>query len=69
MIKCNVNKEKDHIKVKIEGTAHTINIELMALIKGVYRGIKSGNEHAAEVFREVLIAALLDPASPIWEED
>ena len=69
MIKCNVNKEKDRIKVKANGTAKTINIELMALIKELYRGIKSEDEIVAGVFREVLIAALLDPTSPIWEED
>lgn len=69
MIKCNVNKEKCRIKVKANGTAQTINTELLALIKEIYLGIKSQDEPAADVFRAVLIASMLDPASPIWEED
>lgn len=68
MIKCNINKEKNRIQIKTAGTAMTISTEALALIQQLYRGIKSQNEEAATGFRLSIIASLLDPASPVWEE-
>lgn len=69
MIRCHIDKEKGPTELEIKGTGDTINTELLALIGEIYRGIKSQSKPSAAVFRVTTIAALLDPTSPVWEED
>ena len=69
MLKCNINRERKHVRVKANGDQHTITVEVLALIKEVNRGIEQQNPEAARAFRNTLTAAMLDPTSPLWEEN
>lgn len=67
MLKCNIDKKKNHVQVKVSGTADTINTELLALINALYTGIRNKDKGAADIFRVSTIGALLDPESPVWK--
>lgn len=69
MIKCRLDKGKDHIWIKTGGTAETLSTETLVLVQQLYRGIKNKNEAAAEGFRLTVIGAMIDPSSPVWREE
>lgn len=69
MLKCRINRAKGPVRVKASGDLNTITVEVMALIKEVNQGISQKNPEAGCVFRNKLIAAILDPASPLWKEE
>lgn len=69
MLKCNINRERNHVQVKAKGEPSTITTEVLVLIKTINQGIERQNPDAARVFRNTLTAAMLDPTSPLWKED
>ena len=69
MLKCNINRERKHVRVKAEGVPATITTEVLTLIKVINQSIEQKNPDAARAFRNTVTAAMLDPTSPLWEED
>lgn len=69
MLKCKVNKKKKRVRVKACGDMHTIVVEVLALFKTIHRAIEQKNPEDAQNFRNMVTAAMLDPASPLWKED
>ena len=70
MIKCHVNNEKRrHTWVKVNGTPKQLMTELCVLICEVYRAIMRKHPAAAQEFKNNLIGMLLDPRSPVWQEE
>ena len=66
MIKAGVNREKGLVRLKCKGTGEVLTTEIIALIKAMYLELKRQNEDAADVFRRCVIAAAIDPDSPMW---
>lgn len=69
MIKCHINKQKDKVWTKSSGTAEEMMVEAALLIQLIYRGIRKKNPEAAKTFKNKLLGVLLDPRSPVWEEE
>ena len=70
MIKCHANYEKKRRTwVKVDGTPKTLLAELCVVICEIYRAIKRQYPEAAQEFKNNLILMLLDPRSPVWEEE
>lgn len=69
MLKCNINRERKHVQVKANGEPTTITSEVLVLIKTINQGIEQQNPEAARAFRNTVTAAMLDPTSPLWEEN
>lgn len=68
MLKCKI-KRKGTIRVKATGTAQDLMVETAAAIHEVYAGIKKENREAADGYKNQLLGLLLDPNSPVWEEE
>lgn len=68
MLKCNV-KTGGIVWVKANGTADKLVPETAVVIQAVYRGIKKKNPDLAKEFKNRLIGLLLDPESPVWQEN
>lgn len=69
MLKCNIDRKKKRVQVKSSGTGEDITKEVLALIGEVYRGIRRSNKDVADLFKSIVIAGTLDPASPVWKEE
>ena len=69
MLKCNINKEKNRVRIKANGTPHVLMVEAACLIGDIYHHIHAKAPDAAKQFRSELLVALLDPESPVWKED
>ena len=69
MIKCNIGKKKWRSWVKTNGTGRDLINETAMLINAVYQGIRKEHPDAAEAFKEMLLAVLQDPRSPVWKEE
>lgn len=69
MIKCHINRKKDMVWTKCNGTAEDMMAEAALLIQLMYRGIRKKNPAVAKAFKTALLAVLLDPRSPVWEEE
>ena len=68
MIKCHINKKKDKVWVKGNGTAQELMVETAAMIQEIYQTINSQNPEAAQGYKNHLLGTLLDPSSPVWKE-
>lgn len=68
MIKCNINRKKNKVWVKSDGTAEEMMSETAALIQLTYQGIREKNPEAANGYKLHLLGLLLDPESPVWKE-
>ena len=68
MIKCHINKKKDHAWVKTTGTAQELMVESSLLIQQIFQGIHAQNPEAAQGYKNHLLGTLLDPGSPVWKE-
>lgn len=66
MLKCNVSRAKNVIRVKAKGTAKELLPETVMVIKTIYDGIREASPEAAEAYKNTLIGVLLDPESPVW---
>ena len=64
MIKCNVQVGK-RIQVKAKGDLATVTKEFLCITAEIYNGLKKSNKSAADEFRNILFAALIDPNSPV----
>ena len=69
MLKCRIDRNKGPVWVKAKGDAHTITVEVLALIKTVNHSIEQQNPEAARKFRNTVTTAMLDPTSPLWKEE
>lgn len=68
MIKYKTKRGKQ-IRIKAKGTVVELLPETALLIQQIYRGIKKNNPEGAKAYKNKLIGLLLDPQSPVWEED
>ena len=68
MIKCHI-KKGGIVRVKASGTAAELVPEVGMMIMEVFRAIHKKSPEAAKLFRNRLIGLLLDPKSPVWEEE
>ena len=68
MIKCTI-KSQGTVRVRAEGTPQDITNETLVLIKEVLRGLSKQDPELAKECRNVMVAALLDPNSPLWKEE
>jgi len=68
VIKCNINRKKNKVWVKSDGTAEEMMSETAALIQLTYQGIREKNPEAANGYKLHLLGLLLDPESPVWKE-
>lgn len=66
MIKCKFNRGKKAL-VKADGSLDTVTKEIMLVIREIYRRTQKENEDAAEEFRNLLFAFLVDPNSPLYK--
>lgn len=66
MIKCKFNHGKKAL-VKANGHLDTVTRETMLVIREIYQEAKKENEDAAEEFRNLLFAFLVDPNSPLYK--
>ena len=69
MLKCNINKAKGKVRINGKGTPHILMVETGALIADVYHQTHKKSPEAAREYKMKLIGVLLDPKSPVWEED
>ena len=69
MLKCNINRKKNRVRIKGDGTAYDLMLETSCLIGDVYRNIKKSAPADAQGFKNALIGVLLDPDSPVWKEE
>ena len=69
MLKCNINRKKNRVRVKAKGTAHDFMLETSCLIADIYKNLNAAAPDAAQGFKNALIGMLLDPKSPVWKED
>lgn len=69
MLKCNIDRKKNRIRIKAKGTAHDLMLETSAMIADIYRHINAAAPDAAQGFKNALVGMLLDPKSPVWKED
>lgn len=67
MLKCRI-KRGGTVWVSAKGTCYDLRTETLFLIQQVYRNIKDQNPEAAEQYRTSIIGCLLDPKSPVWNE-
>lgn len=68
MIKCKILRgENKNCHIEVKGTAPDIATELLFLIQTIHGNIKKDNEKIADEFRRNLIAAMIDPNSPIFK--
>lgn len=66
MIKCKIHRGKT-CHIQANGAAQDITSELLFLIQTIHGNIKKENEKVADEFRRNLIAAMIDPNSPIFK--
>ena len=57
------------MKVRARGNAETVAKEIMAGTKVIYQNLNKQNAAAADEFKRLMIAGMIDPKSPVWEED
>lgn len=69
MIKATISREKGITRAKVRGKVYDVCIETATLISDVWRGIKAKNPEAAKEYKQTLLAILLAPDSPVWEEE
>ena len=69
MIKCHMDRDKGRVEIAAGGSLKNIGTELMAIMHECYIGIKENSPESADEFKRVIIAATIDPASPIWAEE
>ena len=68
MLKCNINKGKNKVWVKANGTPRIIMEESACLISDIYHNIQAQSPDAAKQFKNELLWLLLNPESPVWKE-
>jgi len=69
MLKCKVDKEKGIVSIKASGSAHTMAVEILAIIASVYENLDSMDNKVAELFQFEMITSLMDLKSPVWATD
>ena len=67
MLKVNISRKKDRMKIQVAGTGSEIMVETCFVIETIYRNIHQQNPEAAEAYKNHLLGVLLDPKSPVWQ--
>ena len=66
MVKCNIDKEKNRVRITVKGTAHIAAVETAALISSIYLELLAKNPEAADEYKRKIIAFAIAPDSPVW---
>lgn len=71
MLKCTSDYKYGTTLVKTgkRSTVHETAVETLAIIKVIYEGICEQNKDSAELYKQTIIGALIDPESPVWKVD
>lgn len=67
MLKININKKKDRMKIQVAGTGREIMVETCFIIETIHRHMHQQNPEAAVAYKNHLLGVLLDPKSPVWQ--
>lgn len=59
----------DDTGMHLHGSAYDLTIDVLQLVKNIYRINGNRNPALAEAFREVLTEALANPECPCWDKD
>ena len=68
MIQCHINKKKSIVWTKAKGDGYDISLEVLALIEQIHGEIAKVSPEAGDAFKRTIIAGVLDPKSPVWED-
>lgn len=68
MLKCNMNRKKDLVKVKCNGTPSELATETMAIVSAVFAGLDNQSPEAAEDYKRIIQAFMIDPKSPVFKK-
>lgn len=55
--------------MKLYGSAYDLTIDVLQIIKNIYRINGNRSPALAEIFRTTLTEALADPECPCWDKD
>lgn len=67
MIKCKLDNKKKYVKIKAQGTPGELAKDTMVLIMLNYEQLKIKNPEAADEYKKLLQAAIIDPKSPLFK--
>ena len=67
MIKCKIDSNKNYIKLKAKGTPDELAKDAVALIMVSYNNLKNQNPKAANEYKRLIQAAVIDPQSPTFK--
>lgn len=67
MIKCKIDRKKNSCKVTAGGELNYIVTESIGLIATIHEGIKEKNPEAADEYKRLIQAAVIDPQSPLFK--
>ena len=68
MIRCKMSVDKNIQKVKANGKLNDLIAEAMAIIEIVYEGLYEKSPQAADEFKRLMQAGMLDPRSPVFKK-
>ena len=68
MVKIVINQFRS-VRVRVKGNPTQIATEIMAGVKVVHQNLAKQNEAAADEFRRLMIAGMIDPKSPVWQKE
>lgn len=68
MIKCKIERG-GVVQTKAKGTGKDLMLETLALVALVYRNIKKQDPEVAEAYKRDIMANIINPKSPVWEEE
>lgn len=67
MLKCTMSRKKDLVKVKCKGTPSELAAEALAMVSAIYLGLAEKSDAAADDFKRIVQADMIDPKSPVWK--
>ena len=67
MLKLRIDRKKDYVRVKAKGKLQEITTETQMAVKMVFLSLHEQNPAIADEFRRNMIAAMIDPNSPIFK--
>lgn len=67
MIKCKIDRKKNSCKVSAKGELTYIATETIGLIATIYESLKERNPEAADEYKRVIQASVIDPKSPLFK--
>ena len=67
MIKCKIDRKRNYCKVASKGELRYIVTETIGLIAVIYEELKKSNPEAADEYKRLIQALVIDPKSPLFK--